>query len=112
MNSSSSGKAASTATASASEDIYDFSGVSLDLALLRSELANLQSQTDRHLRLLANSSHTSAATKMVVGEAFAANGGLGLLEDDDDEEWYPPSPPVYDVAEKLLEINRDFYQVS
>ena len=29
--------------------------------------------------------------------------------DDDDEEWYPPSPPIYDVADKLIEINRLLY---
>ena len=30
-------------------------------------------------------------------------------EEDDDEEWYPPSPPIYDVADKLIEINRMLY---
>ena len=30
-------------------------------------------------------------------------------QEEDDEEWYPPSPPVYDVAEKLVEINRVLY---
>ena len=30
-------------------------------------------------------------------------------DDDDDEEWYPPSPPIYDVADKLIEINRMLY---
>ena len=29
--------------------------------------------------------------------------------EDDDEEWYPPSPPVYDVTDKLIEINRMLY---
>jgi hypothetical protein len=29
-------------------------------------------------------------------------------ENSDDEEWYPPSPPIYDVTEKLIEINRNF----
>ena len=28
-------------------------------------------------------------------------------EDEDDEEWYPPSPPIYDVTDKLIEINRE-----
>ena len=28
---------------------------------------------------------------------------------DDDDEWYPPSPPVYDVADKLIEINKTLY---
>ncbi len=28
---------------------------------------------------------------------------------EDDEEWYPPTPPIYDVADKLIEINRDHY---
>ena len=27
-------------------------------------------------------------------------------KEQDDEEWYPPSPPIYDVADKLIEINR------
>ena len=30
-------------------------------------------------------------------------------DDEDDEEWYPPSPPIYDVADKLIEINRMLY---
>ena len=29
-------------------------------------------------------------------------------QDSDDEEWYPPSPPIYDVTDKLIEINRIF----
>ena len=43
------------------------------------------------------------------------NGGTNIYEnhnslnDEDDEEWYPPSPPVYDVADKLIEINRMLY---
>ena len=32
------------------------------------------------------------------------SGGVG-----DDDEWYPPSPPVYDVTDKLIEINRELY---
>ena len=30
-------------------------------------------------------------------------------DEEDDEEWYPPSPPIYDVADKLIEINRMLY---
>jgi len=30
--------------------------------------------------------------------------------DVDDGEWYPPTPPTYDVAEKLIEINRVFHE--
>ena len=40
-------------------------------------------------------------------------GGGGRSYDgeagDDDDEWYPPSPPVYDVADKLIEINKTLY---
>ena len=28
---------------------------------------------------------------------------------DDDDEWFPPSPPVYDVADKLVDINKALY---
>ena len=31
------------------------------------------------------------------------------VKDEDDEEWYPPSPPIYDVTDKLIEINRMLY---
>ena len=38
----------------------------------------------------------------------AQNSLMAIMEQDqDDEEWYPPSPPIYDVADKLIEINRD-----
>ena len=30
-----------------------------------------------------------------------------MEQEQDDEEWYPPSPPIYDVVDKLIEINRD-----
>ena len=35
--------------------------------------------------------------------------GSSTAVDEDDEEWYPPSPPIYDVADKLIEINRMLY---
>jgi hypothetical protein len=36
---------------------------------------------------------------------------IAETETSDDEEWYAPTPPIYDVTEKLIEINRIF-QVS
>lgn len=27
---------------------------------------------------------------------------------DNEEEWYPPTPPTYDVTNKLIEVNRQF----
>jgi len=59
---------------------YDFTGVSFDLELLRSELKSLQATTDRHIGYF--------------------NRKIRPEEEEDDEEWYPPTPPVYDVAEK------------
>jgi hypothetical protein len=65
----------------ASEDIYDFSGLSLnDLSLLQRGLV--------------------MATSGGGGGVAARNSYVA-----DDEEWYPPTPPPYDVADKLIEAN-------
>ena len=45
---------------------------------------------------------------MTNGHENYTNGG-GASNEEDDEEWYPPSPPIYDVADKLIEINRMLY---
>ena len=73
------------------EDLYDFSGVSSDLAILRSQLLTTLEQ--------GASLPTASTMASLMGTTIA----------DDDEEWYPPSPPIYDVADKLIEINRDHY---
>ena len=62
------------------DDLYDFTGVSFDLELLRSELKSLQAATDRHIGYF---------NRKIVPDP-----------EPDDEEWYPPTPPVYDVTEK------------
>ena len=76
------------------EDVYDFSGVSLDLQLLQSELMSLQNVRDNN-----NDSSFFSTSGPKRGRIFEH-------EHSDDEEWYPPSPPVYDVTDKLIEINR------
>ena len=70
------------------EDLYDFSGVTLDLQLLKSELMTIQN------------------SRQNVPGSFSVKSCAQY--DDDDEEWFPPSPPIYDVTEKLIEINRNF----
>lgn len=71
------------------EDVYDFSDISLiDLQQL---LPPLMTSSSSHL-LRYGSNHNNNQSS----------------EDDDDDEWYPPSPPIYDVTEKLIEINRTF----
>ena len=75
--------------ASSSEDMYDFSGVSLDdLSLMRTGLL--------------------MATGGMVATTFAGSSAAG--GGDDDEEWYPPTPPPYDVLDRLIEANRDLYE--
>jgi hypothetical protein len=78
------------------EDLYDFSGVSLDLQLLQSELMTLQSSRDNN----SNAGYFSTS--------FGSKRRNFQNENSDDEEWYPPSPPIYDVTDKLIEINRIF----
>jgi len=72
------------------EDLYDFSGVTLDLQLLKSELMTIQN------------------SRQNLPPTFSVKPRVQVVDDDDDEEWFPPSPPIYDVTEKLIEINRTF----
>lgn len=73
-----------------SYDMYDFSGVSTnDLAILRSQLF-----TSLNLSSCESS--------------FKPNTAMDT-SNEDDEEWYPPSPPIYDVTDKLIEVNREFF---
>jgi hypothetical protein len=74
-------------SAKAPDDMYDFSGVASDLAVLRSQLITLQK-------------HRSSSFVKTT---------MDTNKDEDDEEWYPPSPPIYDVVDKLIEVNREFY---
>ena len=74
-----------------SSSLYDFSGVASDLAILRSQLFTLN---------IGGSQSQSVKMDTYLKKE---------LEEPDDEEWYPPSPPIYDVADKLIEINREHY---
>ena len=79
--------------ASDAEDMYDFSGVSLDdLSLMRTGLL--------------------MATGGMVATSFAGSTAASYraADDDDDEEWYPPTPPPYDVLDRLIEANRELYE--
>lgn len=82
--------ASSSSGSGAPEDMYDFSGVSLDdLSLMRTGLL--------------------MATGGMVASSFAGSSAARLA-DEDDEEWYPPTPPPYDVLDRLIEANRDLYE--
>ena len=119
-SSSSSVTAASRAatTAAASDDIYDFSGVANDLAILRSQLLttlSIQASSGQpHHHQLKNSStgSTGAHASAFMTTAMATCKTIKEAPDEaeDDEEWYPPSPPVYDVTEKLIEVNRELQE--
>lgn len=78
-------------------DMYDFSEVTSDLAILRSQLFTLnvgeKPKPNNHVTATWDP-HLMAIMEQATKE-------------QDDEEWYPPSPPIYDVADKLIEINRD-----
>ena len=53
-----------------SDDLYDFSGVTFDLQLLKSELKSLQATTNRHIGLYNKSQVTTAHFYMAFGNRF------------------------------------------
>ncbi len=93
------------------ESLYDFSGVASDLAILRSQLFTLNIGNGSNGSLGGgNSSSRKDNSSLVTTVTMDRTRGTYLnkeLEEPDDEEWYPPSPPIYDVADKLIEINRE-----
>ena len=106
-------------TAAASDDIYDFSGVANDLAILRSQLlttlsiqASSGQQPHHHQLKNTSTGSTGAHASAFMTTAMATCKTIKEAPDEaeDDEEWYPPSPPVYDVTEKLIEVNRELQE--
>lgn len=81
------------------ESLYDFSGVASDLAILRSQLFTLN--------IGSSSKRDNSSPNAVTMDRTKPTYLNKELEEPDDEEWYPPSPPIYDVADKLIEINRE-----
>ena len=87
------------------ESLYDFSGVASDLAILRSQLftLNIGSSSTAAAGIRKDNSRVTTVTMDSARGTYLNKE----LEEPDDEEWYPPSPPIYDVADKLIEINRE-----
>ena len=83
------------------EDIYDFSGVSLD------DLSAAPRRTSTSKAISDNNSMPPGSqSQQYNSDCFLLlNGGRMISNEDDEEEWYPPTPPPYDVTEKLLEAN-------
>ena len=75
------------------EDIYDFSGLSLDDLCIGAPGALLNGRRlQQRMRLEDEAAAEAARTSSTA-----------LFEGRyDEEEWYPPTPPPYDVADKLV----------
>ena len=99
-----------------SEDIYDFSGCSLDdLSLMRTGLLMATGGTTTNSTTSSASSNSNGYDRKgksnfndydPLAEAKLAAAYFTV---PDNEEWYPPTPPPYDVTDRIIEANRDLY---
>lgn len=81
-------------SAGSSDDIYDFSDVSYDdLSILKTELFHMMKRSET----IPNVDHNNYLSQILAKH--------GTIPEEDDEEWYPPTPPPYDVLDKLIEAN-------
>ncbi|XP_059083800.1 nuclear transcription factor Y subunit alpha-like [Tigriopus californicus] len=81
-------------SAGSSDDIYDFSDVSYDdLSILKTELFHMMKRSET----VPNGDHNNYLSQILAKH--------GTIPEEDDEEWYPPTPPPYDVLDKLIEAN-------
>ena len=98
------------AAAEATDDLYDFSGLSVnDFTLLKTGLmmATAGGLTGAsfvsHFIPYCLSQWRAILHQHPSLKRVGLNGSNGVGSDD--EEWYPPTPPPYDVADKLVEAN-------
>ena len=97
------GDRAAVAVEAADDDLYDFSGLSVnDFGLLQK---GLMMATAGGLRGAPVTSLSVTRASHSITFSLSGFNGSNAAVGSDDEEWYPPTPPPYDVADKLIEAN-------